>query len=174
MPRVLDLAGTILPSIFSPAPPSPPELRVAEAKAAAKVLTSRISALEQKPLPPPVAPAALTALETRITALEQAQSQAQAGETKTDTGLAQAGNEALIGQAQLLTALTARIATLESAIGNVAKLGELAKSVETLTAKGAGASQVLALSERLAALETAQRDVAADRAGAAAVVLATA
>ena len=175
-PRVRDLAGTVLPSIFAPAPPSPLELRVAEAEAAAKALTSRINALEQKPVPPSVAPAALTALETRFTALEQAQSQAQAhvAATKNDTGLAQAGNEALIGQAQLLTALTARIATLESAIGNVAKLGELGKSVETLTAKSADASQVLALSERLAALETSRRDVAADRAGAAAVVLATA
>ena len=66
-------------------------------------------------------------------------------------------------QAQQMAALQARIATLEAALGNSAKLDELAKRVAVVESKSADAGTVLALSERVRTLETSARDAAAEQ-----------
>jgi uroporphyrinogen-III synthase len=77
-------------------------------------------------------------------------------------------------QAQALVALTARVATLETAIGNTAKLSELAKRLEALEGKSADAATVLAVSERVNALEHTARTAAVEQTNRMALVLAVA
>lgn len=169
-PRVRGIADGALSAWFAPPGPSPIEQRLGAIETASSALNTRLTAVEQKPAPATVAPAAVAALEARTAALERA----KAEQPPASPALNAAGNEALVGQAQLITSLTARIATLEAAIGNVARLDQLAKEVETLSASRAEAASVLALADRVAALENTDRDVARDRTAVAAVVLATA
>jgi hypothetical protein len=63
----------------------------------------------------------------------------------------------LSNQAQQLAAVTARLSTMEAAIGNVARLEELSREIKMLEAKSAQANSVLALSDRVTALETTAR-----------------
>lgn len=81
-------------------------------------------------------------------------------------------NESLANQGRQVAALTARLATLEAAIGNAARLDELNKRMSTLESKSADATTVLTLSERVNALEGAGRSVASAQAGAVAYVMA--
>jgi uroporphyrinogen-III synthase len=66
-------------------------------------------------------------------------------------------------QAQQVAALSARVATLETALGNSARLDDLAKRLQTLESKSADAASVLALSDRVHALETSARTAVAEQ-----------
>jgi hypothetical protein len=67
----------------------------------------------------------------------------------------------------------ARVATLEAALGNAAQLDELNRKVGALEGKSADASSVLALADRVTALEHAARSAADARASALALTIAT-
>ncbi len=58
----------------------------------------------------------------------------------------------------------ARVATLEAALGNTARLDEINRRVETLAGRSADANSVLALADRVTALEQAGRSAADQRA----------
>jgi len=79
---------------------------------------------------------------------------------------------ALTGQAQQIAALTARIATLEAALGNVARLEEINARVVALEDKSADAASVLALSDRVLNLESGARTLADQRSTAIAQIIA--
>jgi hypothetical protein len=66
-------------------------------------------------------------------------------------------------QAQQVASLTARVATLEAALGNSARLQDVAKRIDTLESKSADASSVLALSERVNVLERTARTAIAEQ-----------
>lgn len=121
-------------------------------------LKTRLAALEQRPAATAPDAAALTALTQRIVALE-----GKIAEAKTEDA-----SQAMANQARQLASVTARVATLEAAIGNVAKLEDLGTRLTALEGKSAEANSVLALGERVASLE--KRDAVA----ATALVLATA
>ena len=73
---------------------------------------------------------------------------------------------------QTIAALMARIATLEAALGNTAKLDELNRRVDLLAGRSADANSVLALADRVTALEQGARSAADARAAAVALTIA--
>lgn len=123
-------------------------------------LNARMAAVEQRPAGGPGDPAALAALSKRVAVLESA----PAVDGTAPEGL----SASVTNQARQLASVTARVATLEAALGNAAKLEDLATRLAALEGKSAEANSVLALGDRLAALE--KRDAVA----ATALVLATA
>ena len=116
-------------------------------------LKARVAVLEGQAVNT-VSPEALNAakqdLNQRLAALE-ARRGGQDGEAVTSLG------ESLSSQAKQLTAVSARIATLEAAIGNSARLEDLSKRLNMLEGRSAEANSVLALSDRVTALETSAR-----------------
>ncbi|MCB2107969.1 MAG: hypothetical protein KDE14_09730, partial [Rhodobacteraceae bacterium] len=172
-PYVRTAIETIAPGAMTPEPSGPdPQVVAFQNKAsqleqAVATLANRVGTLESAPRG--ADNAAVSALSTRIAALETR----PAAEADTAENSA-ATNQALIGQASQLTALTARVATLEAALGNAVRLEELAGRLTALEGKAADANNVLSLAERVAALERGDRDAAADRTRAAALVLAAA
>ncbi|MGE3475374.1 MAG: uroporphyrinogen-III synthase [Rhodospirillaceae bacterium] len=73
---------------------------------------------------------------------------------------------------QTIAALMARVATLEAALGNTVRLEELNRRVDSLAGRSADANSVLALADRVAALEQAGRSAADQRAVAVALTIA--
>ncbi|MCA0199303.1 MAG: uroporphyrinogen-III synthase [Proteobacteria bacterium] len=73
---------------------------------------------------------------------------------------------------QTIAALMARVATLEAALGNTARLDEINRRVESLAGRSADANSVLALADRVTALEQAGRSAADQRAVAVALTIA--
>jgi hypothetical protein len=86
----------------------------------------------------------------------------------TDTGAVAMGD----AQAKQLAALSARVATLESAIGNSAHLDDLNRRLSALEGKSADAASLLALADRVNALENTSRSAIAVQTGRVALVLA--
>lgn len=117
------------------------------------VLTARLRALEEK--------AQSRAAESAPAPPAAAPSPAPAGDT-----------DALSNQGRQVAALTARVATLEAAIGNAARLDELNKRLSALEGKTADATSVLSLTERVNRLENAGRSAAGAQAVAVAHVMA--
>ena len=122
-------------------------------------LNKRMGAVEQRPAGAGDA-ATVADLSKRIAALESA----PAVDTTAPEGL----STSVTNQARQLASVTARVATLEAALGNAAKLEDVASRLSVLEGKSAEANSVLALGDRLASLE--KRDAVA----ATALVLATA
>jgi hypothetical protein len=122
-------------------------------------LNKRMSAVEQRPASAGDA-TGLAELSKRIAALESV----PAVDATAPEGL----SSSVTNQARQLASVTARVATLEAALGNAAKLEDIAKRLSALEGKSAEANSVLALGDRLASLE--KRDSVA----ATALVLATA
>jgi uroporphyrinogen-III synthase len=143
---------TTPPPSIEPAPGAPvapvakPEPTVAAPPPDADTLATRIAALEQRTA---TTPAEITALEQRLIALEVAVKAGSPAEL----------SDSVTNQARQLTTVTARVATLEAAIGNVAKLEDMAARLNALEGKSAAAASVLALSERVSSLE--KRDAVA-------------
>jgi hypothetical protein len=143
-----DRAPAAAPAASMPAPaPAAPLPRLEALANDVAALNARLSALEQRPAP--AAAEAIAALEKRIAALE----------TTAKTAMPEGLNDSIVNQARQLTSITARVATLEAAIGNVARLEDVAARLNALEGKSAEANSVLALAERVAALE--KRDSAA-------------
>lgn len=152
-PKIRDAMQAVSPQPAStPAlPAATDQLTAVQARAdalAADVvaLNGRIAALEQRPASTSANDAAIKAIEQRLAVLESG--------LGTKTAAAPDGlGESVVNQARQLTNVSARIATLETAIGNVAKLEDLAKRLSALEGKSAEANSVLALGERVAGLE---------------------
>jgi hypothetical protein len=95
--------------------------------------------------------AARREINERLTALEgRAPGEASEGSV-TSLG------DSVSNQAKQLAAVTARIATLEAAIGNTARLEDLSKRLNMLEGRSAEANSVLALADRVTALESSAR-----------------
>ncbi|MGZ6213278.1 MAG: mitofilin family membrane protein [Candidatus Binataceae bacterium] len=102
-------------------------------------------------LPAPAAPVTETAaLNARIAELEQK----LAAATRTPSGAAQSEAPAPI-------ALNARVTALETGAGSSARLDDLSNRIAALEGKSANANSVLALTDRVEALEKANRQAAA-------------
>jgi uroporphyrinogen-III synthase len=82
--------------------------------------------------------------------------------------------DTLGSQAKQLASLSARVASLEGAIGNSAHLDDLNRRLSALEGKSADASSLLALADRVNALESASRSAIAIQTGRVALVLAVA
>lgn len=121
-------------------------------------------------LPNSVDSDALTVLETeltnRIRALEQ-------GGGAGDASVISLG-DSLSSQARQLAAVSARLATLEAAIGNSARLEDLNNRLIILEGKSADAASVLTLSNRVASLEETSRRAVAEQTAEVALLMATA
>jgi uroporphyrinogen-III synthase len=117
-------------------------------------LKARVAVLEQEAVNT-VTPEALNTakqeIAQRLSALETKAGVAQDGEAVTSLG------ESLSSQAKQLTTVSARLATLEAAIGNSARLEDLSNRLNMLEGRTAEAHSVLALSDRVTALETTAR-----------------
>ena len=137
-----------LPRITRNAPPSQPIAQAPTTTPPAAVdeatLKALAAVLAQKATPTPPAPT------------PQQKPAAPAAETATPANADLSATVA--AQAQQLAAQAARIATLEAAIGNGAKVDELARDIKVLEAKSAQANSVLALSDRVTSLETTSRE----------------
>ncbi|MDX2143795.1 MAG: uroporphyrinogen-III synthase [Rhodospirillaceae bacterium] len=167
-PQVRGVLQVVAPETAPPAPATPTLEQVTALQARAEALAAdvtalnaRLAAVEQRPAPAATDGAVLAALTERVKALE---SRPSTGATASPEGLA----DSVVNQARQLTNVTARVATLEAAIGNVARLEDVATRLNALEGKSAEANSVLALGERIAALEKR------DQIAATALVLATA
>ena len=126
-------------------------------------LTARLSALENRP----TADSLRQELDQRL-----ANAPARAGEARPEA-LKEIGD--VVGsQAGQLAALAARIANLEAALGNAARLDEMTKRLAALEGKTADAASVLALSDRVTAVEAMTRTAAAEQSVRVATLLAVA
>ncbi len=83
-------------------------------------------------------------------------------------------SDSVSSQAKQLAAVSARLATLEAAIGNAARLEDLSKRLNMLEGRSAEAHSVLALSDRVTALETTGRRTMVQQSGSIALLMATA
>lgn len=148
------------PAVPAAAPPAPtPTPAPAAISADIAALNARLSALEQKP-----ASADANALATLTQRLDAVEAAVRAGTPEGSEAL----STSVTNQARQLATVTARVATMEAAIGNVARLEDMATRLNALESSRADASSVLALGERIGSLE--KRDAIA----ATALVLATA
>jgi uroporphyrinogen-III synthase len=124
-------------------------------------LKARVGVLEQEAVNT-VTPDALNAakqeLAQRLAALE-----ARAGVATPDGEAFTSLGDSLSSQAKQLTAVSARLATLEAAIGNSARLEDLSRRLGMLEGRSAEASSVLALSDRVTTLEGSARRTMAEQ-----------
>jgi uroporphyrinogen-III synthase len=171
VPQVTQLVqGTDVsnPSASAPVPETAGASSPASAEIAAAPQT-RSEAPEQV-LPNSTSSDALTALETeltnRIRALEQGGGAGDASVISL--------SDSLSSQARQLAAVSARLATLEAAIGNSARLEDLSNRIVILEGKSADAASVLALSDRVASLEETSRRAVAEQTAEVALLMATA
>ena len=133
--------------------PNAPTETASPLQADVNALKARLSVLEQQAGSAATTDslnAAKQELAQRLVALE-ARGKSQDGEAVTSLG------DSLSSQAKQLTAVSARIATLEAAIGNSARLEDLSKRLNMLEGRSAEANSVLALSDRVTSLETSAR-----------------
>ncbi len=82
-------------------------------------------------------------------------------------------SDTISSQARQLAAVSARLATLEAAIGNAARLEDLNDRITILEGKSADAASVLTLSERVANLEDVSRRAVAEQTAEVALLMAT-
>ncbi len=148
---------------LTPMPRTPSAAQIAPAGELA-ALAARVRALEDKTAG---AASAADFAAMRKSLAERALPSGATGEVKPGEI-----NESLANQGRQVAALTARLSTLEAAIGNAARLDELNKRMSALEGKSADAASVLTLSERVNALEGAGRSAASAQAGAVAYVMA--
>jgi hypothetical protein len=147
------MAGRLHPStatlqVESTAPPAPP---------AAAPAAPTPSPPAQNAQPAPNLDAVRKEIDARIAAANAQSAAPAAPVAPGDLGAA-------VGtQAQQMAALSARVATLEAALGNSAKLDDLAKRIAALESKSADAASVLALSERVRNIETSARTAVAEQ-----------
>lgn len=183
VPRVADLARSVGPS--EPAPQEPqqvaqpettpdraPEASVSQSPSSAPPaapaqnaasLQARIAALEER-LANTASSNSLGQLEDRMNALEQG---GVSDESVTSMG------QSLSSQARQLAAVSARLSTLEAAIGNAARLEDLADRISVLEGKSADAASVLSLSDRVTGLEETSRSAVARQTAEVALLMAT-
>ena len=143
--------------------------------------------------PSPAAPTGIESLRVRFEALERNMASTANSETMSavDAGLSkrlrvleQGGgfddasvaslSESLSSQARQLAAVSARLATLEAAIGNAARLEDLNNRITILEGKSADAASVLFLSDRVTAVEETSRRAVAEQTAEVALLMATA
>ena len=116
-------------------------------------LKARVAVLEQEAVntvTPDALKAAKQELMQRLATLEGRKT-GEDGDAVTSLG------DSVSSQAKQLAAVSARLATLEAAIGNTARLEDLSKRLNMLEGRSAEAHSVLALSDRVTALETTAR-----------------
>ena len=82
-------------------------------------------------------------------------------------------SDTISSQARQLAAVSARIATLEAAIGNSARLEDLNNRIAVLEGRSADAASVLSLSNRVANLEDVSRRAVAEQTAEVALLMAT-
>ena len=141
---------------------------------------------------PPVSAAGLDSVQTRLETLErrmatansEAVSTLEAELNKRLQALEQGGgmddasvtsmSESLSSQARQLAAVSARLATLEAAIGNAARIEDLNDRIAVLEGKSADAASVLTLANRVTTLEDTSRRAVADQTAEVALLMATA
>lgn len=109
----------------------------------------------------------LSELTERLEALERRTGRAD------DATIVSMG-DSLSSQARQLAAVSARLATLEAAIGNSARLEDLNDRLLILEGKSADAASVLSLSDRVTSLEDTSRRAVADQTAEVALLMATA
>jgi len=133
-------------------------------------LKARVGVLEQEAVNT-VTPDALNAVKQdvnkRLAALE-GRDGGEDGDAVTSLG------DSLSSQAKQLTAVSARLATLEAAIGNSARLEDLSKRLNMLEGRSAEANSVLALSDRVTSLETIGRRTMVEQSASIALLMAVA
>ncbi|TAL01651.1 MAG: hypothetical protein EPO08_09615, partial [Rhodospirillaceae bacterium] len=120
---------------------------------------------------PPLTANEITALRQET---DQKQAAANAGRGEAQENAATPLGDIVGNQAKQLAVLTARVATLESALGNTAHLDELNRRLSALEGKSAEAASVLALADRVSTLEAASRGAIAAQTARVALVLAIA
>ena len=134
-------------------------------------LKARVGVLEQEAVNT-VTPDALNAakqdVNKRLAALEGRAGGGEDGEAVTSLG------DSLSSQAKQLTAVSARLATLEAAIGNSARLEDLSKRLNMLEGRSAEANSVLALNDRVTSLETIGRRTMVEQSASIALLMAVA
>lgn len=134
-------------------------------------LKARVAALERgpgNPASPDGLNATTQALAQRLAAVESRAGGSGGGEAVASLG------DSLASQAEQLTAVSARLATLEAAIGNSARLEDLSKRLNMLEGRSAEANSVLALSDRVTVLETTGRKTLVEQSGNIALLMAVA
>ena len=145
--------SALLPRLTQPTPTtSAPDVARPSSYAVDDALSGRLAAIEQKnPTSADDLAAARREINERLTALE-GRGPGEAGE-----GAVTSLGDSVSNQAKQLAAVTARIATLEAAIGNTARLEDLSKRLNMLEGRSAEANSVLALADRVTALESSAR-----------------
>lgn len=116
-------------------------------------LKARVGVLEQEAVNT-VTPDALNKAKAELAQRLAAVEGRPAG---TEDGAVTSIGDSVSSQAKQLAAVSARLATLEAAIGNSARLEDLSKRMNMLEGRSAEAHSVLALSDRVTALETTAR-----------------
>ena len=147
MPRLTSTANN------QPAAPSPTIDTPATLQSDITALKARVAVLEQEAVntvTPEALGAAKQELAQRLSALE-----GRAGGAS--DGAVTSMGDSLSSQAKQLAAVSARLATLEAAIGNSARLEDLSKRMNMLEGRSAEANSVLALADRVTSLETSAR-----------------
>ncbi|MBT7449974.1 MAG: hypothetical protein HN793_04025, partial [Rhodospirillaceae bacterium] len=117
---------------------------------------------------------AVAALQQRLAALESRPAQISSGSSATGINgdaVTALGNAAA-NQAQQLASVTARIATVEAALGNAAQLDAVADRVDALEDRSADAATVLALAARITQVEAAADSLVKEQTGAVGLLLA--
>ena len=131
--------------------------------------TARVGALEQS-APNAASAEALSALKAELTRRMET---IERGGGVDDTSIISMG-DSLSSQARQLAAVSARLATLEAAIGNAARLEDLNNRLIVLEGKSADAASVLTLSDRVTSLEETSRRAVAEQTAEVALLMATA
>ena len=146
VPRITHLVQTAPATSPAPDAATPVQTDITALKA-------RVAVLEQEAVntvTPDALKAAKQELMQRLATLEGRKT-GEDGEAVTSLG------DSVSSQAKQLAAVSARLATLEAAIGNTARLEDLSKRLNMLEGRSAEAHSVLALSDRVTALETTAR-----------------
>lgn len=141
--------------------------RLAAAESDIAALRREMQADELQPSDQLAAQATLRAVQQRITALEARPAAAPASSgTGADANSVTALGESVSTQAQQLAAVTARVATMENALGNTVRLEDLSERLGSLEDRSADASAVLALTARITQVETAAQKLVREQTGA--------
>ena len=149
--------------------------RLASTEAEVASLRQAVQSSPQSPAPNTEAlDSAVAALQQRMSAIENRPAQVVSGGSATGINgdaVTALGN-ASANQAQQLAAVTARIATVEAALGNAAQLDEIADRVDALEDRSADAATVLALAARITQVEAAADSLVNEQTGAVGLLLA--
>ncbi|MBY0509982.1 MAG: uroporphyrinogen-III synthase [Rhodospirillaceae bacterium] len=154
---VMGTASWWVPRVTQMVKSSPPPATAPDAGATVQTdiaaLKARVGVLEQEAVNT-VTPDALNKAKAELTQRLAALEGRPAG---AEDGAVTSLGDSVSSQAKQLAAVSARLATLEAAIGNSARLEDLSKRLNMLEGRSAEAHSVLALSDRVTALETTAR-----------------